>query len=145
MTEQEINTYLAKQQEETVATLWGTSVKFRPYLLERIFGDGMKLIYFSTLDNRPYWWLVRVDSHTDDDGWENFNEEEIYEAIEDECGCYEVDEDAKVDKDGYDKFGTKRIEGDYPQIDSASSAHWGLIADLQKGVNKFGFPLKLNK
>ena len=142
MTKEEINKYLAKEQKETVATLWGTSVKFRPYLLERIFGDGMKLIYFGTQDNRPYWWLVRVDSHADDNGWEDFNEEEIYEAIEDECGCYEINEDAKVDEDGYDEFGTKCVEGDYPQIDSASSAHWGLLADFAKGVDKYNLPLE---
>ena len=143
MTEQEIKQYLEQQQEETKATLWGSTVKFKPYLLEKIFGDGMTLIYFGTLDDRPYWWLVRVDSHADDDGWENFDSEEIYQAIEEECGCHEYDEEADVDEDGYDKYGVKRTQGDYPEIESDSSPHWGIIADLAKGVDKYGCPLKL--
>lgn len=145
MTKEEINLYLEQEQKETEATLWGMTVKFKPHLLEKVFGDGMKLIYFGTLDNRPYWWLVRVDSHADDNGWEDFNEEEIYEAIEDECGCYEINEDAEVDEDGYDEFGTKCIEGYYPQINSDSSAHWGLIADFVRGVDKVGLPLEIGK
>ena len=143
MTEKEIEKYLAKQQEETTATLWDIEVTFKPYLLKKIFGDGMKLIYFGNLDDRPYWWLVRVDSHADDNDWENFDEEEIYEAIEEECGCYEYDEDAVVDEDGYDEYGTKRVQGEYPEIESNSSPHWGLIADLAKGVDKHGFEIKM--
>ena len=99
MTQEEINQYLEQEQKETEAQLWGEPVKFKPYLLEKVFGDGMKLIFFGTLDNRPYWWLVRVDSHADDDDWENFDPEEIYQAIEEECGCYDLDEDAEVDED----------------------------------------------
>lgn len=145
MTEEEIKLYLEQQQQETEASLWQSTVKFKPYLLERIFGDGMKLIYFGTLADRPYWWLVRVDSHADDDGWENFDSEEIYQTIEEECGCHEYDESAEVDKDGYDEYGIKRTQGDYPEIESSSSPHCGLIADFTKGVDKYGTPLKTNK
>lgn len=143
MTQEEINHYLEQEQKETETELWGVSVKFKPYLLEKVFGDGMKLIYFGTLDNRPYWWLVRVDSHADDDCWENFDPEEIYQAIEEECGCYDLDEDAEVDEDGYDESGTKCISGGYPEIDSHSSPHWGIVADFVNGVDEYGFPLKL--
>lgn len=145
MTQEEIKQYLEQEQQETEAELWGVTVKFKPYLLEKIFGDGMKLIYFGNLDDRPYWWLVRVDSHVDDNDWENFDEEEIYEAIEEECGCYEYDEDAVVDEDGYDEWGTKRVQGEYPEIESNSSARWGLVADLAKGVDRLGLPLTLKR
>jgi hypothetical protein len=107
MTDEEIKLYLEQQQEETEASLWQSTVKFKPYLLEKIFGDGMKLIYFGNLDERPYWWLVRVDSHADDNDWEDFDSEEIYQAIEEECGCHEYDKFAEVDEDGYDKYGVK--------------------------------------
>ena len=145
MTDEEIKLYLEQQQEETEASLWQSTVKFKPYLLEKIFGDGMKLIYFGNLDDRPYWLLVRVDSHSDDNDWEDFNSEEIYQAIEEECGCHEYDEFAEVDEDGYDKYGVKRIQGEYPEIESDSSPHWGLIADLAKGVDKYGCPLEIKE
>lgn len=103
----------------------------------------MKLIYFGNLADRPYWWLVRVDSHADDNGWENFDPEEIYQAIEEECGCHNYDESAEVDEDGYDEYGTKRTQGEYPEIESDSSPHWGLVADLAKGVDRWGNPIEL--
>ena len=144
MTEEQINKFLAKEQEETESALWGDPVKFKPYLLDRIFGDGMKLIYFGTLDDRPYWWLVRVDSHAEENGvWDNFDEEEIYRAIEEECGCHEVNDDVEVNEYGYDEDGVKRIDGGYPEIESCSSAHWGLIADFAKGVDKYGCKIEI--
>ena len=133
MTEEQINKFLAKEQEETEAQLWGDSVKFKPYLLEQIFGDGMKLIYFGTLDDRPYWWLVRVDSHAEENGvWDNFDEEEIYRAIEEECGFH--DEGWGDDDDE---------EYAYPAIESNSTAHWGLIADFAKGIDRNGCPIEI--
>lgn len=133
MTDEQINKFLAKEQEETEAQLWGEPVKFKPYLLEQIFGDGMKLIYFGTLDDRPYWWLVRVDSHAEENGvWENFDEEEIYRAIEEECGFHD---DGWGDDD--------EEEYAYPVIESNSSAHWGLIADFAKGIDRNGCPIEI--
>ena len=140
MTEEQIKQYLAKEQEETTASLWGSKVTFKPYLLEKIFGDGMKLIYFGTLDDRPYWWLVRVDSKAKIDEPLEFDSEAIYEAIEEECGGWVPDDTAEVDEDGYDDEGTCH-RGEYPMIISDSSEHWGLVADLEKGVDRYGAPL----
>lgn len=142
MTPEQIEQYLKQEQEETEATLWGSTVKFKPYLLERVFGDGMKLIYFGTLDDRPYWWLVRVDSNANIDDPMEFNEEEIYEAIEEECGGFTFADDVVLDEDGYDKDGYCH-DRSYPHICSDSSAHWGLVADLEKGIDRHGLPLTL--
>lgn len=144
MTDKEIEQYLKQEQEETKASLWGNEVTFKPYLLEKIFGDGMKLIYFGTLDDRPFWWLVRVDSNSKIDDPYEFDSEAIYEAIEEECGCWEPDDYAEVDEDGYDDEGTCH-RGEYPMIISDSSEHWGLIADLKEGVDKYGIPLKIKE
>jgi len=144
MTQEQINKYLQLQQEETTASLWGDEVTFKPYLLEKIFGDGMKLIYFGTLDDRPYWWLVRVDSNAKIDEPSEFDSEAIYEAIEEECGGWVPDDTAEVDEYGYDEEGTCH-RGEYPMIISDSSEHWGLAADLAKGVDKYGIPLELGK
>ena len=140
MTDEQIKQYLAKEQEETTASLWGSKVTFKPYLLEKIFGDGMKLIYFGTLDDRPYWWLVRVDSKAKIDEPLEFDSEAIYEAIEEECGGWVPDYTAEVDEYGYDEDGECH-RGEYPMIISDSSGHWGLVADLEKGVDRYGAPL----
>ena len=142
MTQKQIEQYLQKEQEETTASLWGSEVTFKPYLLDKIFGDGLKLIYFGTLDDRPYWWLVRVDSNANIDVPLEFYADEIYSAIEEECGGWVPDYDAEVDEDGYDEFGECH-RGCYPMIISDSSAHWGLVADLKNGLDNHGIPIEL--
>lgn len=78
---------LANEQREIIKKLWGTeSTPFKPFLLDKRFGDGLQLVYFGTLDDRPYHWLALVDSSTD---IEDIDPEDIYQAIEDECGTYE--------------------------------------------------------
>lgn len=144
MTQDEINQYLETQQQETEASLWGNKVRFKPHLLDKVFGDGMKLIYFGTCDDRPYWWLVRVDSSANIEDPMEFDYEGIHCAIEDECGGWVPDEDAEVDEDGYDEYGTCH-RGAYPMIISDSSAHWGLVADFLKGVDKYGAPLQIGR
>lgn len=144
MTDKEIEQYLKQEQKETKASLWGSEVTFKPYLLKKIFGDGMKLIYFGTLDDRPYWWLVRVDSNAEIEDPYKFDSEAIYEAIEEECGGWVPDEDADVDEEGYDDEGTCH-RGKYPMIITDSSAHWGVVADFKKGVGKYGIPLKIKE
>lgn len=143
MTQEEIEKFLQEEQEETTASLWGSEVKFKPYLLDKVFGDGMKLIYFGTLDDRPYWWLVRVDSSAQIDDPYEFDSDAIYDAIEEECGGWVPDYLAEVDEDGYDEEGTCH-RGTYPMIisDSAGS-HWGLIADFTKGTDKYDEPLSV--
>ena len=144
MTNKEIEQYLRQKQEETKASLWGSEVTFKPYLLEKIFGDGMKLIYFGTLDDRPYWWLVRVDSNAQIDDPYEFDSNAIYEAIEEECGGWVPDDSVEIDEDGYDDEGTCH-RGKYPMIISDSSEHWGLVADLKNGVDRYGSPLKIKE
>lgn len=144
MTNEEIQKYIDKEREEVTPTLWGEDYKsFKPYLLEKVYGDGMCLLYFGTLDDRPYWWLVRVDSRylTDNanymesfiDEYGNSFEEAIHCQIEEECGCNDED-DEDYDEDN-------RLP--YPAITRWTSEHWGLVADLMNGVDSRGLPLKV--
>lgn len=131
MTQEQIEKYLEQEQKEVKTSLWDNEITFKPYLLKTVFGDGMKLIYFGTLDDRPYWWLVRVDSSAKIDYPCEFDSEEIYQEIEEECGGYVLSEEE--DNEG--------CYGAYPMIVSDSCAFWGLVADLEKGVDKYGIPL----
>ena len=139
-----IKKVIENEQQEIEPTLWGEKHhKFTPYLLEKKFGDGKFLMYFGTCDDRPYWWLVRGNSK-----W-NINEvpdEEIYCAIEEECGGWipDYDEKLELDEDGYDEYGECH-RGDYPMIISDSSAHWGAIANFKTGECSYDVDIFVNK
>lgn len=139
-----IQKILEYEQEEIEPELWGEKYpKFKPYLLEEKFGDGKFLLYFGTCDDRPYWWLVQGDSSWDVN---EVPDEEIYCAIEEECGGYipDYDEELELDEDGYDEYGNC-YRGDYPMIISDSSAHWGPIANFKTGECKYEIYLYINK
>jgi len=133
-----INGYTEEQileniQRETIASLWGESVKFKPHLLKQKFGDGEQLIYFSTLDDRPYFWYVLVDSKTDVN---ELDYEEIHQAIEEECGNYDNDYEP-----GSGECGACSIcdhckddeSRDYPAIARYTSPHWGFMCNFVTG------------
>lgn len=139
MTKEQIEEFLEKERQEVIPTLFGDEYpSFKPYLLEEIYGDGMCLIYFGTLDDRPYWWLVRVDSSYITDHEEyigsfvekygNIFVEVIHSQIEDECGSIDEDDD-------------ENNLPPYPAITKWTSEHYGFIADLKNGVDRYGHPL----
>ena len=128
-----INEYLVEIAKPTPAVLWSESYgkDFKPMLCDTILGDGMQVIYFGNADQRPYYWLVRIDSNTDveDDG---FNTDEVWELIEDECGgFYFYDDDYDEDIDCY------------PMIASdASGIHWGMKANFKTGDYTYDSSIK---
>lgn len=102
--------------------------KLRPcYFDEVIFGDGLLLIYFTTYDDRPDYWLVRVDSSCADDP-SKLDENEILSAIASWLGSYEQ--------------GQERDEEMGAAICSNSTPLWGVLIDFKKGVDRNGQPLK---
>lgn len=82
--------------------LWGQRVGwFVPRLLNRVYGDGRKLMAVCPLDGRPRYIVVRVDSNTESltdepaEG-ESYLIDDIYSAAEDQfglCHCEECDEE----------------------------------------------------
>lgn len=84
-----LNTEMLKEQIEVpfLGTLWteGDSGMLKPYVCECSFGDGMQMLRLFTINQRPNYHVVRVDSGWDDnDILEAIDE--IKEAIEEECG-----------------------------------------------------------
>jgi hypothetical protein len=110
--ELEIRRFLKHECRRQRAYLWGKYRVFTPYLVKKIFGDGLQVIYFQSIDDRPYWWVVRIDSKTELDN--DFDYESILDVIEEECG--------------------RPDEGDntwkYPMI-SWAGGHWGLIKNFK--------------
>lgn len=72
---------------------WGKDYFITPRLVDKVFGDGQQLIYFATLDHRPNYYVVCVDSAADVQ--HNFHEatDDIEDAIVDQFGRIEEDTD----------------------------------------------------
>lgn len=65
---------------------WGNSYDFIPKMLDKVFGDGKQLLLLFPINERPRYWVVRVDSKcTNDDAVYDIIDE-IYEAIDEQFG-----------------------------------------------------------
>ena len=97
--------YLEQITKPTGKVIWSKATPetetFIPYLCENKLGDGLQVIYFGTCDQRPFYWLLRIDSgsdiHSDD-----FDIDPIFDLISEECGHYfGWDEDYNEEEDCY--------------------------------------------
>lgn len=82
-------------EKPTPVQFWGEDYVIVPRLVSRVFGNGRRLIHITPLNTRPNYYVVRVDSrwvNLDGDGFRDFIEE-VYEAIEDEFGAVDYDDD----------------------------------------------------
>lgn len=80
----------------TTRYLWvpEDAIAFKPALLSRVYGDGRALMGLTTINNRPAFYVLRVDSswsvqdHRAPDGAPEFADfsDDICEALEDEFG-----------------------------------------------------------
>lgn len=115
--------FLKKETKETTASLWGQKLTFRPALLKEKIGDGRQIIYVGTIDQRPAYWLVRIDSKTDINSPE-FDFHEILYKLEDEFG--RIDDDSFETED-------EVVENNlhYPSV-YYSGGHWGLVKNFIK-------------
>jgi len=80
-----INQAAEEEIKECEVSLWGDKMTFTPVLATSKLGDGKKLVALISLDQRPQYWLIRIDSNmsVDDD---DFNIEKIIDIIEEEFG-----------------------------------------------------------
>lgn len=107
-----IKNFIKHETRRQRAYLWGKYQVFTPVLVSEIFGDGLQFIYFSTIDNRPKYWIVRIDSKTDIEN--DFDWEPILFAIESEFGRWQDDDHLK-----------------YPAIKLTMGTFWGLIKNFR--------------
>jgi hypothetical protein len=68
---------------------WGSSYRFKPALLDKVYGDGKQLLQVFPINERPRYWVVRVDSkcidRIDDDSFFDMLDD-IYEQIDEQFG-----------------------------------------------------------
>src|SRR6478609_3747194 len=83
--EKEIRKFLKKETRKQRAYLWGNYEVFSPVVLSKIYGDGKQIIWIASIDQRPKFWIVRIDSKQSLD-WPDFDCEIYVDAIEEEFG-----------------------------------------------------------
>jgi len=103
------------ETRERKAQLWGDFTTIKPVVSEKIIGDGKQLIYIGTIDQRPNYWLLRIDSKTDVSS-DDFDIEKYLEILEEEFG--RADEDDETIFDAINKI--------YPAV-LWSGGHWGSL------------------
>lgn len=79
------------------STFWGQPVRVDPHFVKTVLGDGLMLLGMTTINSRPNYYVIRVDStwhlsmcrKCEDECPDQLFEhlEEIYEAIVSEYGC----------------------------------------------------------
>lgn len=106
-----IDKFLKHETRKQRSYLWGSYIVFAPQLVKEIFGDGKQIIYFGTIDQRPRYWIVRIDSQTDIDN--DFDWEEIFRSIRSEFGEWSDDDQMP-----------------YPAIKLTMGTHWGLLKNF---------------
>ena len=116
----------------------GLNYDFAPYLLDAVHGDGKKWLWFGYFDDRPAFYVARVDSSCTV-GSDNKDEERdiaiigwIEEQIMEEAlGFLSNKQMREYDKKGY-------IEGErpwpVPPLEGACGSHWGEYTPDEKDI-----------
>lgn len=122
-------------EQPFLGTLWtdGDSGMLTPYVCECSFGDGLKLMRLFTINQRPNYHVIRVDSSWNESNWADgptISEhiDDILTAVEEECGtarayCEECEsQPCECDKDPeYD------ARGAFPALDDDTGCSWSEV------------------
>jgi hypothetical protein len=122
---------------EFIGTLWtdGDSGPMTPYVCECSFGDGLKLIKIFTINQRPNYHVVRVDSGWNESNWHDGDTigehiDDVLTAIEEECGRAGDCLDEPCDNCGdtcckcREDFSSREA---FPELDGENGCSWGKI------------------
>lgn len=131
--------WIAKETNPHYTRFWGDRILVKPVCAETILGDGLQLIYFGTIDQRPHRWYLRIDSNTDVYA-DDFNVEDILQTLEEEFGRIEhygcsASEFRSLKKDGYLDYETYRDYQQackYPAV-AWAGGHWGSVVNMVTG------------
>lgn len=115
-----IERFLELECSEHIETLWGQECKVKPELITEKLGDGLQVLYWGTIDQRPQYWVLCIDSKTDIEA-DNFNQQdELYNMVTDQFGSYDPSDD-----EDYDDF-------EYPIVKDTCGFFWGILKNFGK-------------
>lgn len=104
------------------ARLWGQKHMIKPVFIDQALGKGDMLLAITPLNTRPNYYLIRIDASwlTKDDTETIYDHlDEIYNAIEDECGTKEFEDDDE-----------KQQVAGWPALDLDCGTSWCNSMDL---------------
>jgi hypothetical protein len=115
--------------------LWGQEYDVAPYLLRAIHGDGKQWLHFGYLDDRPWYYVVRVDSsvvaNNDNNTWYEEVLEWIYEQLEEEGRELMTDEQ---DEEWGETGNIENREWPIPPITNNCGCEWGSYTPLPEDL-----------
>jgi len=132
--------WIENETKERTATHWTVKTTFTPVICDTIVGDGLQLVYLGTIDQRPYHWLIRIDSETDING-DDFDIETLLNPLEECFGKHpdyvhneqEFFELKKNDElEEYDTFEEYDSACQYPAL-WWNGGHWGVVVNMVTG------------
>jgi hypothetical protein len=141
-----LNQLIAYETRRRKAWHWGQPSFIKPVIHPEKFGDGLQLAYFGTMDQRPNYWLIRVDSsidfETDDFNWEEI----LYDPLSECFGRYPYPgyltyQEFKKYRDDcdlreYESYKDFLNDLKYPAISIDCGVYWGSIANYGKTQTK---------
>ena len=121
-----IKDYAVKVQQETAPIMWAQrwGDNYNPKLCSKHLGDGLQFIWMSNIDQRPHYWIIRIDSQTDIK--QDFCWQEVEELVSDEFGLYSFDDedyDEKTDS--------------YPVVNTDNVPYFRFMANFKTGDFEF--------
>lgn len=114
----EVEQYIKEATSEKIETLWGSELTFSPVMVDEIIGDGLQFLYWGTIDQRPYYWILRIDSKTDIDADDFNTQDELLLMVTDQFGEYDPYDEGKED------------EPTYPTVINTMGTHWGVLKNF---------------
>lgn len=138
-----MNEWISKETTKRKTTFWGQKCEIEPQICETILGDGLQLAYLGTIDQRPNYWLIRIDSQTDLSS-DEFDFEEILEPIEEFFGRHPgfiIDEEEFIERaasndselENFENFDDYNSSCEYPAV-WWQGGHWGTIVNFGTDV-----------
>jgi hypothetical protein len=121
----EINTeeLLEYLTRERTKTMWGQKTISYDCLIEAQHGDGKQLVYFQTMNSRPFYYIIRVDSSLDLD--KDYNE-----ILPENSDVY------------FDEMLMRMIEEEHDNIDKYEETESGMYTcdqDREEGIKPFEY------
>lgn len=123
--------WISHETRKRTVEFWGQEHEIQPVICSDVQGDGLQLVYVQSIDQRPNYWLLRVDSKTNVEA-DDFDIETLLEPLEEEFGiepysyCHDEREFIIAQKDnkhpghdyaqGYDTYQEYEKSFDFPCV-----------------------------
>lgn len=135
--------FLEKETKPQNVRFWGSDYVVTPALVSEIHGDGLQIVWLSSLFTRPNYYILRVDSSIDLNDDESLSEidkqnygavyELLLQMIEEEYDCLDRYDEGKdgLYFDPYDDE-VEPFEYEFPMLNWGGGS-WGLMANFKTG------------